>query len=75
MPVNIIDQSSKLRLRFVDSVDGEGKEKLASRTYSNVKVATTDEDVYGVAVDMAGLQTKSLKTIIRTDEKELVEGV
>jgi len=73
MPVNIINQSSRVRLRFVDGVDGEGREKLVSKTYSNVKADAVDEDVYAVAVDMSGLQTKPLKTVVRTDEKELVE--
>lgn len=73
MPVNIINQSSRVRLRFIDGVDGEGREKLVSRTYSNVKADADDGDAYAIAVDMAGLQTKSLKTVVRTDEKELVE--
>ncbi|MBU5676648.1 DUF1659 domain-containing protein [Alkaliphilus sp. MSJ-5] len=73
MPVNIINQSSRIRLRFIDGVDGEGKEKLVSKTYSNVKGDADDSDIYAVAVDMARLQTKSLKTVVRTDEKELVE--
>jgi hypothetical protein len=73
MPVNIMNQSSRVRLRFVDGVDGEGREKLVSKTYSNVKAGAVDEDVYTVAVDMSGLQTKPLKTVVRTDEKELVE--
>ncbi|QUH19030.1 DUF1659 domain-containing protein [Alkaliphilus sp. B6464] len=73
MPVNIINQSSRVRLRFIDSVDGEGREKLVSKTYSNVKGDADDSDIYAVAVDMAGLQTKSLKTVVRIDEKELAE--
>lgn len=73
MPVNIMNESSRLRLRFVDSVDDKGNERLTSRTYSNVRVATTDDNLYEVAMDMAGLQTKAVKTIIRADEKELVE--
>ncbi len=73
MPVNIINQSSRVRLRFIDGLDGEGREKLSSRTYSNLKTDAVDEDVYAVAVDMAGLQEKPLKTVVRTDEKELVE--
>jgi len=73
MPVNIINQSSRVRLRFVDGVDGDGRERLVSRSYSNVKAEANDTDVYEVAVDMSGLQTKPLKTVVRTDEKELVE--
>lgn len=73
MPVNIMNQSSRVRLRFIDGLDGEGREKLSSRTYSNLKTDAVDEDVYAVAVDMAGLQEKPLKTVVRTDEKELVE--
>lgn len=73
MPVSIMNQSSRVRLRFVDSVDGEGREKLVSKTYSNIKSDAVDEDVYEVAVDMSVLQTKPLKTVVRTDEKELTE--
>lgn len=73
MPVNIVNESSRVRLRFVDSVDGEGREKLVSKTYSNLKPDAVDEDVYEAAVDMSTLQTKTLKTVVRTDEKELVE--
>ena len=72
MPVNIMNQSSRVRLRFVEGVDGEGKEKLSTKSYSNVRNPVTDEDLYAVAVDMAGLQEKPLKAVIRTDEKEIV---
>ena len=72
MPVNIMNQSSRVRLRFVEGVDGEGKEKLSTKSYSNVRNQVTDEDLYAVAVDMAGLQEKTLKAVIRTDEKEIV---
>jgi len=73
MPVNIMNQSSRVRLRFVDSVDGEGRERLVSKTYSNLKPDAMDEDVYAVAADLSVLQTKPLKTVVRTDEKELME--
>ncbi len=74
MPVSTIDQSSRIRLQFVESRDQEGREKLSSRSYSNLKAQADDASVYNVAATIAGLQEKEVRAIIRVDEKELVES-
>ncbi|ABR46944.1 hypothetical protein Amet_0719 [Alkaliphilus metalliredigens QYMF] len=73
MPINIMNETSRVRLRFVDRIDEEGRERLVTRTYSNVKPEAADEALYNASATIVGLQSKPLKTIIRADEKELVE--
>ena len=74
MAIEAIGKSSRIRLQFVESVDQEGKEKLSSRSYSNLKPESNDISVYNVATTIIGLQDKEAKTITRVDEKELVEA-
>ena len=73
MPVQVMGGTSRIRLQFVESRDQEGKEKLSSRSYSNLKPEADDLAVYNVAATIIGLQEKEAKTIVRIDEKELVE--
>ncbi len=73
MPTEIINQQSRLRMRFVDSVV-EGRERLVSRTYSGVKETASDSDLLTVANELSDLQLKPLKHVIRTDEKEIIEA-
>lgn len=73
MPAEIINQQSRLRMRFVNEIV-DGKEQLMSRTYSGVKEAATDTDVLTAAQQLGMLQTKTVKHVIRTDEKELIEA-
>ncbi|AOY75635.1 DUF1659 domain-containing protein [Clostridium formicaceticum] len=73
MPVRIKEQTSRVRLQFVDSRDEEGKEKLSSTSYSNIKPEASDEAVFNLTTQLIGLQEKEVKTIVRVVEKELVE--
>jgi len=73
MPAEIINQQSRLRMRFVNAIV-EGKEQLMSRTYSGVKETAADDDVLAAAQQLGTLQTKPVKHVIRTDEKELIEA-
>lgn len=73
MPVQVIGGNSRVRLQFVESRDLEGKEKLSSRSYSNLKPEASDLAVYNIATTIIGLQEKEAKTVTRIDEKELVE--
>lgn len=73
MPVEIANQSSRLRLRFINDI-ADGREQLMSRTYSGIKTEAEDSQVLNAAQILSGLQTKPVKTIIRTEEKELIEG-
>ncbi len=73
MPVEIINQQSRLRMRFVDDVV-DGRERLVSRTYSGVREDAQDGDLLAVAQDLGSLQTKVVKHVIRADEKELIQA-
>lgn len=43
----------------------DGKEKITSRTYGDVKATATDQDIYDVAVIIAGLQQPVLEEVIK----------
>ncbi|SMP57106.1 DUF1659 domain-containing protein [Anoxynatronum buryatiense] len=74
MPIQIINEQARLRLRYIDSVDGEGNEKLSTRSFSGVKTTAADEDLLEAAQTMASLQTKPVKHVIRAEEKEIIEA-
>ena len=69
----IINQQSRLRLRFVDRIE-DGREYLISRTFSGVKEDAADAALLEAAVHLGSLQLKEVKHVIRTDEKELIEA-
>ena len=73
MPVEITNQSSRLRLRFINEIV-DGRERLMSRTYSGVKTDAEDSAVFQAAQELTNLQLKPVKNIIRTEEKELIEA-
>ncbi|NLM04708.1 MAG: DUF1659 domain-containing protein [Clostridiales bacterium] len=74
MAVEVIGSTTRVRIQFVESRDQEGREKLSSRSYSNIKTEVDNEAVYNVSAEIIGLQDKEGKSITRIDEKELVEG-
>ncbi|AKL93763.1 hypothetical protein CACET_c02470 [Clostridium aceticum] len=73
MPVRIKEQSSRVRLQLVDSRDDQGREKLSSISYSNIKADVSDEAVFNLSAQLIGLQEKEVKSIVRIVETELVE--
>lgn len=66
-------RESRLRIKYIDGVDVEGNNVIKTKTYSKVKAAAADADVYAVADAMMGLQSKTVDEIARLDEEELVE--
>ena len=73
MPTEIINQQSRLRMRFIDGIV-DGRERLISRTYSGVKEDAADGDLLTAAQQLGNLQVKEVKHVIRTDEKEIVQA-
>lgn len=71
MPVNVVNVTSRVRVRLVDSIDGNGNERLSTRTYSNVRPDAEHEAVYNVMLEMLGLQEKPVSSLIRVQEEEL----
>ncbi|MBC3802969.1 DUF1659 domain-containing protein [Acetobacterium fimetarium] len=45
----------------------DGKEKITSRSYGDVKSDATDQAIYDVAVLITGLQQPTLEEVIRQD--------
>lgn len=64
--------STKMQLRLNTGLDGEGKEILRTKTYSNVKTSAENQAIYDVASSMAGLQEHELKEIHKVDDVVLV---
>lgn len=45
----------------------DGKEKITSRTYGDVKAAATDQEIYDVAAIIAGLQEPVMEEVIKQE--------
>ncbi|WP_425448009.1 DUF1659 domain-containing protein [Dethiothermospora halolimnae] len=74
MALDITNKDSKLRIRFDGGLDDKGKQILKSKTYSKIKPETTDDDIYGVATSLTGLQNLPLMSVTRVNEVELAEA-
>ena len=73
MAVNKVTASSALRLELQYGVDGEGNPVLRDRSMGNVKSAALAQDVYDVAVALAGLQEHALNGVYQVDVGRLEE--
>ena len=70
----IIGTKEKLALRL--ELDGgivDGKQKIHSKVLNNVKTDAVDENLYGTAVALVSLQSKSLLKVKRVEETLLTE--
>lgn len=63
---------SRVTLRLEAGVDANGNPTYTSRSYSRVKTNASDQDVYDIAVILAGLQSLPVVTITRVNQMELV---
>jgi len=66
---------SRLQLKLQTGQDADGNPIIKTKTYSRVKPAALDEDVYAIAKAIAALQTNPLVAVKRVDEEELTETV
>ena len=64
-------QDSRIGIKVVNGVNASGANVLKTLSFSNVKATAPDQDVYDVGDSIAGLQSKSLVEIIRTDQANL----
>lgn len=64
--------AAKLVLRQQIGVDGKGAPELSSRTYSKIKPATADQDLYDVAQAIADLTSYPLYRVNRVDDAALI---
>lgn len=66
--------STQLRLVFYDGEDTmTGDPVYRSKSFNNIKIEATDEQLFIVAEAFEGLQTSSLYTIERRDHSEIRE--
>lgn len=67
MVVIKIPKESSLRLKFSLGLDGKGNEIVKSKTFSNIKNTSADEDVHAVAKGISELCKYTLMEISRQD--------
>ncbi|MEY8303824.1 DUF1659 domain-containing protein [Anaerosalibacter bizertensis] len=74
MAVTEIKDSAKLKLELDGGMDGD-KQIVKSKTYSKLKVDAANENVYGVAKSLSGLQELPLLKVKKVEEVELLEEI
>ncbi|MDS1029673.1 DUF1659 domain-containing protein [Bacillota bacterium LX-D] len=65
---------SVLRIVVENGVDGKGNTILKNITFSKVKTAATDQDVFDTAQALAGLQQRMVQSIHRIGTNDLAES-
>ena len=71
MAVVTTPQQSHIGIKVANGVSASGAAQYRTLRYSNVKPATTDQDMLDVAVSIAGLQGATLAGITRFDDSDL----
>lgn len=74
MAVIASPMQAALRLVVETGVDEKGNPVLRSRSYNRVKPESAEQDVYAVAVALAGLQEKPLRGVQLVKALELMES-
>jgi hypothetical protein len=64
---------SRLRLQFETGQDLQGNPVYSTRTYSGIKPEADDQDVYDIAVLLAGLQVYPVAGIDRINQVEMID--
>ncbi|GGF12453.1 hypothetical protein GCM10010954_08940 [Halobacillus andaensis] len=65
--------NSQLQLVFENGTDDKGNVKYRRKSFNNVKMEATEEQLYKVAVAIEALQENLLSTIERNDRSVLVD--
>jgi hypothetical protein len=71
MAVTATSLATDLVLIMDNGVGASGQALSQNRTYKNVKIGSTDADVYAVAQNLIGLQSKPNNAIQRRNTVEL----
>lgn len=70
----IISTKEKLTLKLdLDAGIVDGKQRTKAKTLNNIKTTVEDSNLYGTALALAGLQSKSLLKVKRVEETMLTE--
>jgi len=65
-------KDSKLKLIFDNGVDGEGKQLFKSKTFSNIRLGSTADELQSAAQAIASLSQKSLYGVERNDSSDVL---
>ncbi|WP_082234351.1 DUF1659 domain-containing protein [Halobacillus massiliensis] len=65
--------NTQLQLVFENGVDDEGNVTYRRKTFGNVKMDATADELYQVAVSLESLQQHLLSTIEKTDRSLIVD--
>ncbi|MFG6149100.1 DUF1659 domain-containing protein [Halobacillus sp. B23F22_1] len=65
--------NSQLQLVFENGTDDKGNVKYRRKSFNNVKMEATEEQLYNIAVAIEALQENLLSTIERNDRSVLVD--
>lgn len=65
---------SRMQLKFDAGVDGEGNPVVDSKSFNNVKVASTPDQLYNIATALEPLQTLPLINIERDDTSTITSS-
>jgi len=71
MAVTATSLATDLVLVMDNGIGASGQALSKNRTYKNIKIAATDDDVYAVAQTLIGLQSKTNNFIQRRNTVEL----
>ncbi|MFA9423431.1 MAG: DUF1659 domain-containing protein [Sedimentibacter sp.] len=66
---------SKFKLVLNAGVDEDNKDIIINKTFSNVKSAVTNEDLYNLGVALSELQSYALTNIVRYEEYQLINEI
>ena len=72
MAVNPIKEKTTLKLELDNGIV-DGKQLVKSKNYNKVKTTATDEELYNTAVAIAGLQSRALLKVKRSEAITLIE--
>jgi hypothetical protein len=73
MAVSAIPLTARLQLRLNTGLDDNFNPIYRTRTFSNVKTAADNEDLFELAEEIGSLQLHTLDAVRRVDEYELEE--
>lgn len=71
MPVITSAKDSVMVVTYQTGLTAQGSPKLSQRSFPNIKTASTDQDVYDVAVALYGLQDYPLVGVRRDNRLDL----
>jgi predicted metal-dependent TIM-barrel fold hydrolase len=71
MAVESTKVASALKLTMKVGVDSKGKDKVVTKTLSNLKVTAVDEDIFAVGEAISNIKTYPLASLSKEDQYSL----